>query len=119
MATNVKRYTKRYEDLIASGKSHADAHEQASRESESTTTKTPEKKSRMSIKTYLTGAKSPVPKAKADILREADKDIRALQGSKTERTKAIEAADPGIESDVQKAIRERARKARKLLTGKK
>jgi hypothetical protein len=116
MAINAQRYAKRMEELLAQGKSQADAHEQASRESESTTTKTPAKKKRMSIITYLMGAKSSVPKAKADILKKADKDIQEQQNLRTQRSKDITAAT-GVKSDPDRAAEEIAKKARRTLLG--
>lgn len=62
------------------------------------------------------GAKSPVPKRKQKILKDAEKEIDRLESQKTERTKAIEKAT-GAKSDVAKRQREVARKARRSLMG--
>ncbi|MDD5458383.1 MAG: hypothetical protein PHF37_03215 [Phycisphaerae bacterium] len=77
----------------------------------------------MDIGTYLLGAKSGVSKKKRKIFKEADEDIQRLQKFKTAATKDVEKRAGGFEkevagmSDIDKAIKERARRARTLLRG--
>lgn len=65
----------------------------------------------------VSGAKSPVPKRKRDILSSAEKEIDTLEGQKTERTKQIEKAT-GYPSDQERRKKEAARQARLLLRGR-
>ena len=63
------------------------------------------------------GAKSPVPKRKRRILKDAEKELDRLESYKTIRTKTIEKAT-GAKSDIEKRKQEVARQARKKLRGK-
>jgi hypothetical protein len=63
------------------------------------------------------GAKSPIPKRKRKILKEAEKRINKLESQKTARTRAIERAT-GAKSDISKQQKEVARRARRSLMGK-
>jgi hypothetical protein len=62
------------------------------------------------------GAKSPVPKRKRRILKDAVKELDRLESYKTARTKVIEKAT-GAKSDIEKRKKEVARQARKKLKG--
>lgn len=71
----------------------------------------------MSLKSKIAKAlygKSSVNPEKRKIFEQADKDIQALQALKTDRTKQVE-AESGVESDITKAVRERARRTRRDL----
>jgi ribosomal protein L17 len=68
------------------------------------------------ILAFFGRGKSSVSKRKQQILSEAEKDLDKLASMKTERTKAVE-AQTGVESDITKAMRKRAKEARSLLTG--
>lgn len=62
--------------------------------------------------------RNPVPKRKRKVLKQAVKDLDELEKMKTARTRTVEKAT-GVESDITKAQRRVARKARRRLTGKK
>jgi hypothetical protein len=71
----------------------------------------------MSLKSKLAKAlygKSSVPAKKRKIFEQAEKDIQYMQGAETAATKDVK-RQTGAESDIDKAIRARARKARKDL----
>lgn len=73
---------------------------------------------RFSEKTRLlfSNAKSPIPARKRKIFQEADKELTRLDALKTARTKAVEEAT-GVPSDVEKAKKEVAYRARRTLMG--
>lgn len=64
------------------------------------------------------GPKKTVPKRKRKILKQAEKELDKLDRMKTTRTKAIERANTGVPSDIEKKKKEVARRARKTLMGK-
>lgn len=65
------------------------------------------------------GPKKAVPKRKRQVLKKAEKEIDRLDRMKTARTKAVERANTGVPSDIEKRKKEVARRARKTLMGKK
>jgi len=60
------------------------------------------------------GAKSSISKEKRKLFKKADEEIQYMQGAETPATKDIK-RQTGAESDIDKAIRERAKRAREAL----
>ncbi len=61
-----------------------------------------------------TGAKNPIPKKKRKVIKQAEKDIDKLEKLETPRSKSIEESS-GVASDITKAKRDRAKRARRQL----
>ncbi|MBE3142918.1 MAG: hypothetical protein IMZ61_03225 [Planctomycetes bacterium] len=119
MAVNVQRYAKRFEELIAKGKSYDEAHAQAVKESEISTSAAKTKPGRSKLAELIMGRrayKSSVPKEKADVLKKAEEDIKKEKARENQYSRDVSVAGE-TKTDPQRKIEEIAKKARRTLLG--